>query len=261
MPESVTSVDPTNPYLATREWLEGPLGQALLAQETRLVEEALNGLFGQECLQLGVWGEPRSFIKYARTQHATCLASPPNVAESEPPSAFGRMHRLPIATDSIDVVILPHTLDFSGRQPEILREVYRVLRSDGHLIVLGFMRGGLWGLRRLVPGAGMPPNTGELVGDRQLADWLKLLDLSIHQRTRYFFRWPLPRRAVADTRIWEERGQRWWPELAACYMLTAQKRLYTLTPMRQRWRARPKVVGGLVEPSTRVSRIPVDDNS
>ncbi len=260
MNESVNSVRPPGNYLATREWLSSPLGKALLAQESRLVEEALNGLFGVECLQLGIWGEPRLFLRHARTQHTACIASPPNAADGEPPSAFGRIHRLPITSDSIDVLILPHTLDFSGRQPEILREVHRVLRSDGHLIVLGFMRGGLWGLRRLIPGAGMPPNTSDLVSESQLADWLTLLDLRIHQRTRYFFKWPLPGKRAETSRVWEERGRRWWPEFAACYMLTAQKRLYTMTPMRQVWRARPKVVGGLVETSSRVSRIPLDPN-
>ena len=170
------------------------------------------------------------------------------------------MHRLPVASDSVDVLILPHTLDFSGRQHEILREVHRVLRSDGHLIVLGFKPGGLWGLRRLIPGAGLPPHTSNLIGDRRLSDWLKLLDLNIHGLTRYFFKWPITGTVVSASGAWEQRGRRWWPELAACYVLAAQKRLYTLTPLKQPWRSRPKVVGGLVEPTTRVSRIRIDQN-
>lgn len=247
-------------FSSTRDWLDAPIGQALLARESRLIEEALDGLFGETCLQLGIWGEPRELLKFARTQQAACIASPPFAAAAEPPSAFGRMHRLPVASDSVDIVILPHTLDFSGRQPEILREVHRILRSDGHLIVLGFMRGGLWGLRRLIPGAGMPPGTDKLVGDGKLSDWLTLLDMRIHRRSTYFFKWPLPGRRGEVSQTWEERGRRWWPELAACYMLMAQKRLHTLTPVRQVWRSKPKVVGGLVEPSTRVSRIRFDRN-
>ncbi len=262
MNESVTSVEHSSPRsdYETRAWLATPLGQALLAQETRLLEEALDGLFGVECLQLGIWGETRTFLRFARTQRTACIANRPNVPAGEPPDAFGRMHRLPIASDSIDVLILPHTLDFSSRQHEILREVHRVLRSDGHLIVLGFKPGGLWGLRRLVPGAGLPPGTNHLISDRQLSDWLKLLDLNIHGVTRYFFKWPITGTQGSHSHIWEQRGRRWWPELAACYMLTAQKRLYTLTPVKQPWRARPKVVGGLVEPSTRVSRVRFDEN-
>lgn len=263
MNESVTSVEKSSrrsDYQATRAWLETPLGRALLAQEARLLEEALDGLFGVDCLQLGIWGEPRTFLRFARTQRTACIANPPNSPNGEPPSAYGRMHRLPVATDSIDVLILPHTLDFSSRQHEVLREVHRVLRSDGHLIVLGFKPGGLWGLRRLIPGAGLPPSTNHLINDRQLSDWLKLLGLNIHGLTRYFFKWPITGTHVSQSQVWEQRGGRWWPELAACYMLTAQKRLHTLTPVNKPWRARPKVVGGLVEPTTRVSRIRFDQN-
>jgi len=259
--KSVTGVGPESAFAATRRWLDSPLGQDLLAQEARIVEEEFEGLFGEQCLQLGAWGEPRAFLRYARTRRSAVLASPPHLLPDERPDAYGRLHRLPVASESIDLVLLPHTLDFSTRQHEILREVHRVLRSDGHLVILGFKPGGLWGLRRLVPGAGLPPNLSNPVGESRLSDWLKLLDVRIHGLTRYFFRWPLSRKRLSDSRVWELRGRRWWPELAACYMLTAQKRVVTLTPVRRPWRSRPKVVGGLIEPSTRVARIRFDENS
>lgn len=252
--------DTATVFEATSRWLQSPLGQLLLTQESRVVEEALDGLFGEECLQLGVWGDPRSFVKFARTQRTACIASVGQVLQDESPSAFGRMHRLPIASDSVDVLILPHTLDFSGRPHEILREVHRVLRSDGQVIILGFKPGGLWGLRRLIPGAGIPPHVHHPISDRRLSDWLKLLDLRIHGMTRYFFRWPLTGKRAPQSPLWEERGRRWWPEFAACYMLTAQKRVFTLTPVRKPWR-QPKVVGGLADTTTRASRIRFDQNS
>ena len=158
-------------------------------------------------------------------------------------------------------MLLPHTLDYSHRPHVILREVHRVLRSDGHLVVLGFKPGGLWGLRRLIPGAGLPPGAVNLIADRRLRDWLQLLDLRIHGSSRYFFRWPLPGNRGTAASQWETRGRRWWPELAACYMLTAQKRISTLTPVRPLWRTSPKVVAGLAEPTTRVARIRFDQNS
>ena len=254
-------VDTSTPFRATRGWLETPLGQQLLSLESRLVEERLDGLFGEQCLQLGLWGEPRTFLRFSRTQRSACIANATNVLENELPSAFGRMHRLPIASDSIDVLILPHTLDFSGRPHEILREVDRVLRFDGHLIILGFKPGGLWGLRRLIPGAGLPPNMHHPIGDRQMSDWLKLLDMHIHGLTRYFFRLPLTRKRASTSRRWERYGRQWWPEIAACYMLSAQKRVLPITPVKKPWLARAKVVGSLVEPTTRVSRIRFDDNS
>lgn len=247
-------------FAAVRRWLETPLGKALQQQEARVAEEALDGLFGEQCLQLGLWGEPRAFLRFARTQRANCISDIDNASDYESPDSFGHLHRLPVASDSIDVVLLPHTLDFTDRPHAILREVHRILRSDGHLVVLGFKPGGLWGLRRMIPGAGLPPAVEGLISDRQLSDWLRLLDLRIHGVSRYFFRWPLPGNKGPSSPDWERRGQRLWPELAACYMLSAQKRLFTMTPVRKPWRARPKVVGSLVEPTTRVARIRFDQN-
>lgn len=234
-----------------KNWLASPLGEALLQQEARVVEEALDGIFGEHCLQLGLWGERRTFLRFTRTQRCSLISA----TEEGEPGAVGELHRLPVESDSIDAVLLPHTLDFSDRQHEILREVDRVLRADGHVVILGFKAGGLWGLRRLIPGAGMPPGAEHLISERRLIDWLKLLDMRVRSSTRYFFRWPLPRRKVSASQAWERRGRTFWPELAACYMLTAQKRVSALTPVRPLWRTQPAVVTGLAEPSARVSRI------
>ncbi len=238
----------------SEEWLQTPLGAALLQQEARVVEEALDGVFGEQCLQLGVWGENRTFLRYTRTQRCSLIAA----SLAQQPSVVGDLHQLPVESDSIDAVLLPHTLDYSDRPHAILREIDRVLRRDGRLIVLGFKPGGLWGLRRLIPGAAIPPGAEHLISERRLKDWLQLLDMRIERSQRYFFRWPLPGNKASSTQNWERRGQAWWPELAACYMLSAQKRVSTLTPVRPIWRRKPKVVAGLAEPTTRASRIRFD---
>ena len=248
-------------FEAVHRWLGSPLGQALQQLEARIVEEAFDGIFGEQCLQIGLWGDPRAFLKFPRTQRTASIADPDNVVGDLRPSAFGQCHLLPVASDSIDAVILPHTLEFSDRPHAILREVQRILRSDGHVVILGFKPGGLWGLRRLIPGAGLPPAVEHLISDRQLSDWLQLLDLRIHQSVRYFFRWPFSGNRGLSSPVWDGRGRRWWPELGACYMLKAQKRLVTLTPVRKPWLARPKAVGGLVNPTTRVTHIHFDRKS
>ena len=243
---------------SVQQWLRTPLGAALVQQESRVVEESFDGIFGEQCLQLGLWGEANTFLKHARTQRTSVIDEAPG---EDGPSAIGQLHRLPVASDSIDCVLLPHVLDYSDRPHAILREVDRVLTAHGHLAILGFKTGGLWGIRRLIPGAGLPPDANQLVSERRLRDWLQLLDLRIHGVTRFFFRWPLPGNRGASSPMWEQRGQRWWPELAACYMLTAQKRVSTLTPVRPLWRRKPKVVAGLAETTNRVSRIRFDQKS
>jgi SAM-dependent methyltransferase len=237
-----------------QEWLQTRLGEALLQQEIRVVEEALDGVFGEQCLQLGLWGENRTFMRFTRTQRCSLIDD----SAAGKPCAVGNMHQLPVETDSIDAVLLPHTLDYSDRPHAVLREVDRVLRSDGRVIILGFKPFGLWGLRRMIPGAGIPPGADHLISERRMKDWLQLLDMRIERSSRYFFRWPLPGNKARAANKWEARGQAWWPELSACYMLSAQKRVSTLTPVRPLWRTNPKVVAGLAEPSTRASRIRFD---
>jgi SAM-dependent methyltransferase len=260
---------------SVRQWLDSPLGEALVRQESRVVEEALDGIFGEQCLQLGLWGEANAFLKHARTQRTCSMdvgaavgaahgrdASPAAEGSlSRPrgaPTIIGQFHNLPVQDDSIDCVILPHVLDYSDRPHAILREVDRVLTAHGHVVILSFKTGGLWGVRRLIPGAGLPPDAQHLVPERRLRDWLQLLDMRIQSTSRYFFRVPLPGVRGPSSPKWEQRGQRWWPELAACYMLTAQKRVSTLTPVKPVWSRKPKVVAGLAETTNRVSRIRFD---
>lgn len=242
---------------SVHDWLQTPLGAALLATEQRIVEEAFDGIFGEQCLQLGVWGDAQTFLKHSRTQRKCLIDQVPG----EGVSTVGQLHNLPVDNDSVDCVLLPHVLDYSDRPHAILREVDRVLTAHGHLAVLGFKPGGFWGLRRLIRGAELPPEAYDLVPERRLRDWLQLLDMHIHGVTRYFFRWPLTGIRRSATTHWESRGQRFWPEFAACYMLTAQKRVSTLTPVRPVWRKKPKVVAGLAETTNRVARIRFDRNS
>ena len=244
MAESPINHDPfpTTPA----EWLKSPLGSALLEQEERLVQETLEDVFGEECVQIGTWGQATQFLRLSRTQRSLLVAEPGNNA-----SVIAEPHQLPIASDSVDSVILPHTLDYTERPHAVLREVHRILRSSGHLILLGFRPGGLWGFRRLVPGAEFPPGAHDLLSDRTLRDWMKLLDMRIHGVTRYFFRWPLLHGAGTKTNVWERRGRTYWPELSACFMIAAQKRVRTMTPVRPMWRKKAKVIGGLVESATR----------
>ena len=259
---------------AVTRWLATPFGDALLQRESRVVEETLDGIFGEQCLQLGQWGEPNLFLRHARTQRKTLLdvgaphgreaSRPAEGGQSRPwgaPAVIGQFHRLPVQDDSIDCVVLPHVLDYSDRPHAILREVGRVLTAHGHVVILGFKTGGLWGVRRLIPGAGLPPEADDLLPERRLRDWLQLLDMRIQSNVRYFFRWPLPMIRGASSSKWETRGQRWWPELAACYMLTAQKRVSPLTPVKPVWRREPKVVAGLAGTTNRVSRIKFDPKS
>ena len=63
----------------------------------------IDGIFGEECLQLGMWGDSRTFVRFTRTQRCSVIAE----AIDGGPSAVGEMHKLPVESDSIDAILLP----------------------------------------------------------------------------------------------------------------------------------------------------------
>ncbi|MEM8548573.1 MAG: class I SAM-dependent methyltransferase [Pseudomonadota bacterium] len=223
-----------------------PLGRRLLNSEYDMLEQALDGVFGEHLLQIGRWGSTRGVLPFARTQRATTVYGP-----GERGHVAADFSQLPFDSDSVDAIVLPHTLDITAAPHDVLREVHRVLRSEGRLILLGFKPFGLWGVRRLWSRRRFPPCVNQVLGDRMLRDWMQLLDLRIEQHERFFFGMPFARMAGGPSSEWEALGRRWFPELAACYLVQARKRVTTLTPIVPRWRHRARVVGGVAEPTLR----------
>jgi SAM-dependent methyltransferase len=230
-------------------WLATPLGRRCLTNEQRLVRRVLDRVFGQDLLQIGSWGPDDAFLRYARTQRVAL------VDESENPDVISRLDRLAIASDSIDVILLPHTLERSESPHAVLREAARVLRPDGCLIALGFLPTGLWGLRHLLARGGYPKGSRHLIRIRRMHDWLKLLSFDVDPAISYCHTFPLERVDRLGSFPRERWAKRWLPMLAGAYLTVARLRAVNLTPIKSGWQApRLHAVGGLVEPSTRVSR-------
>lgn len=219
--------------------------------ESELLGEALEDVFGWELLQVGEWGPSHELLARARTRRQTVLAAG---SFAGLPDILGRPAQLPIVADSIDAIVLPHTLEFAADPYAIVREVDRVLTGEGQLLVLGFRPWSLWGLRARATRAGYPPGMRRLLSERRLRDWLVLLGYEVTATRHYLYcsPWssrvapsggtdPVLRRSVVN------------PFPAGAYLLKARKRLYTATPIRPRFREKSKVLGGLVEPTTRTS--------
>lgn len=228
-------------------WLDTPLGQRCLEVEQGLVRQALEHAFGDQFLQIGLWGGVDTFTRYARTQRTALLDWRPLAAAQ----ILSDTHALAIATGSVDAVLLPHTLELAPSPHALLREVDRVLRADGRIVVLSFNPNGLWGLRQVASPGGYPPGHRRPMLESRLGDWLKLLSFDIDKRTRYCHTVPLERVRRFGTFPREDWARRWMPVLGGGYLLSAQKRVHPMTPVRPLWRRRRlNVVGGLVKPTT-----------
>lgn len=233
---------------ALARWWQDALGSALLGAESELLGEALEDVFGWEFLQVGAWGNARELLAGSRTRRQTIIAA---TKSQVGPDLIGRASQLPIASDSVDAVLLPHTLEFAADPYSIVREADRVLVAEGQLIVMGFRPLSLWGLRARASRYGFPPGMRRVLSEGRVQDWLELLGYEVVVRRRYLYASPWSHPAPSDVSGKILRRGLVNPMPSGAYLLKARKRVYTLTPVRPRFREKTPVLGRLVKPTTR----------
>jgi SAM-dependent methyltransferase len=159
---------------------------------------------------------------------------------------------LPFQANSLDLVVMPHTLELCLDPHATLREVERVLVPEGHVVITGLNPVSLWGwqkrrlalYRRLGLKIKEQEGAGEWIGYWRLRDWLRLLGFEV-QISR-FGCW---RAAVQNSRwlarlAWLDRwGARWWPILGGAYLLVAVKRVPAGRFVGAAWKKTPIKVG------------------
>ena len=136
---------------------------------------------------------------------------------------------MPFASQSLDLIVLPHVLEFSSAPHQVLREVERVLIPEGRLIICGFNPASLWGVRQITgrwSSTPYLPREGEFISLLRLKDWLKLMNLEVS--AGHFGCYAPPCRSekwLQRFNFLEKAGARWWPFLGAVYIIEAVKRV------------------------------------
>ena len=236
------------------QWLETPPGRYLLAWEQAQLDRSVADVFGFHALQLGM--TELEGLRANRMPHRwVALDAQGKLVEAVPAAEVPGdgsadvsndrvavvlrcdFDALPFDSQSLDLVVLPHTLELA-RDPHLaLGEVERVLRPEGRVVILGFNPTSLWGLRqrlgRLLRYIGFSrqkplflPNGGEFLGYWRLRDWLRLLSFEVQGGRFGCYRPPLKTDAWLARYGWTERiGERWWPVLGSVYLLVAVKRV------------------------------------
>ncbi len=234
-----------------QEWLQQSPGQVLLEQEQRCLEQIFPELFGHYLVQLGGGGFDFDLTAVSHFRSHVVL----DTSVQNPPLASyvqADLLYLPILSDTIDAVLMPHTLDFTVDPHQVLREVERVLIPEGRVVILGFNPLSLWGGWRLFnrsPDA--IPWQGHFLGLRRINDWLSLLGFDVEVTRHLMFRPPLWRRKMMmQLECMERVGQRFWPRLSSVYAVQAVKRVSTTTIIKPVWKRKASLLGGRVIGST-----------
>ena len=145
---------------------------------------------------------------------------------------------LPLASDSIDVVVLHHGLDFTDDSHKLLREVTRVLRPGGQMLIIGFNPFSYWGIWKLFKRKISIPWRGRFISRRRLSDWLQLLDLHIDS-VGYGLHFPPLNlsRMLKHAPKMERFGSKIRSPFGGAYFILCVKQVIPVTPILQRWRA------------------------
>ncbi len=222
-----------------QDWFETPLGQYLLEKERAYLDDVTPDIFGFHAVQLGLPGV--DLLRESRIAHRL------RIAPAGTPDLYAKCDELPIATQSVDLVLLPHVLEFASQPHAVLREVDRIMMPEGRLVILGFNPWSLWGLRSAVgPSRGQFPWNGRFVSLLRAKDWLALLGFDVSAGRLAAYAPPFDKEGLRRRfRFMEPAGDRWWAVGGAVYMLQAIKRvrgMRLLTPAWQEKTAREKAL-------------------
>ena len=231
----MVNAQPPGPGAPNADWLATPLGSYLVEQEQRFFDAAVVDLFGYNALQVGL---PQ--VDLLRASRMTLRERAAPIA---PAGLRADYTALPVAANVVDLVVLPHVLEFSLHPHQILREVDRILMPDGHLLISGLNPWSLWGIRRTLAGTGGEfPWQGEYISLLQLKDWLTLLGFEVTAGRMACYAPPCAQQKwLQRCGFMEAAGNRWWPFAGGVYYLQAVKRVVGMRVIQPRWSERPRV--------------------
>jgi len=223
------------------DWLSTPAGVYLRAWETAQFDRVIADIFGYHALQLGTSVIPA--LQSSRIRH--CWVSENQFSSGPLPALLTEDVALPFPDQSLDLVVMPHTLEFSRDPHSCLREVDRVLVPDGRVVMCGFNPLSLWGLRqqraKLYARLGWQddflPAQVDFIASWRLRDWLRLLSFDIEGGCFGAYRPSVQSDKWLQRFAWMEKaGDRWWPIFGSVYFLIAIKRVRGMHLISPRWK-------------------------
>ncbi|HEX7888194.1 MAG TPA: methyltransferase domain-containing protein [Ramlibacter sp.] len=245
-----------------QQWFETPPGRYLLAWERAEFDRAVSDIFGYHALQLGL--PELDALQTNRMPHKWLALSEAEAAEDlVQPDLIADYSALPFEENSLDLVVLPHSLELNVDPHTTLREVERVLVPEGKVVICCLNPASLWGLRqrrahvyhRLGLGELYLPDAGDYIGYWRLRDWLRLLSFEVE--TSSFGCW----RPAFSSEKWLQRfdwmdslGQRWWPIFGSVYFIVAVKRVRGVQSIGPSWKKAQRVARAPVPVANRSHR-------
>lgn len=238
-----------------QQWFESSLGQYLIAHERQYFDQVVANIFGYNAVQIG-WPQ-FDFLQSNRMPFRFSVG-----LEAEA-SLRAAANFLPIQSNSIDLVILPHALEFNANPHQILREVHRILIPEGHVVISGFNPVSLWGACHYLKSTRREfPWNGDFIGLHRLKDWLKLLDFEMAGGRLCCYVPPFKQEKWRRRfQFMEAAGDRWWPISGGVYFLHAIKHMHGMRIIKPEWKNCPEARKKMVTAAQKLNGASVDEPS
>lgn len=141
---------------------------------------------------------------------------------------------LPMQTASVDVCVLPHSLEFSDYPRKLFQEACRMIKPEGLMVIIGFNPYGFWSLPFF---SGLFPKPSHFLSAKILKNWLSLEGFQIESHTSFLFGLPVLRAGQSSENEFIERILPWiFPKWGGAYCLIARAKVLPLSPIRVQWR-------------------------
>lgn len=233
----------TNATVEAATWSNSVCGSYISQLEQRLYDEAVVDIFGFNALQMGA--EHMDLLAQSRVANRYKLMSISQALpqQSSHQTVFCDDDFLPFAEMSVDVLLLPHRLEFSARPHQTLREAARVLMPEGHLLITGFNPMSFWGIKAMrmrltkKKSAIHYPWSGRFIGLARLKDWLSLLGFEVVSQQLVAFVPPVE--SVAWHRrlgFFDRLARKYLNAFGGVYFIVAKKRVVGMTPIKPDWK-------------------------
>lgn len=167
-------------------YYQTPRGKLLKELEVAYLQRSITVSCQQTVLQIGGLGFENEFIDCSLYQYFSVIDAK-KMACQEAKVIQAKSYALPIQSNCVDLIIVPHLLEFDAARFQTFRELERVLKPEGMLIVLNFNP---WSLsvryQFLLDKKFSNSWHGHFISRSRLFDWLKVLNFEVVSKTEFY---------------------------------------------------------------------------
>ncbi|MGZ8166023.1 MAG: class I SAM-dependent methyltransferase [Methylobacter sp.] len=168
-------------------WYQTPRGKLLQQLEADYLQRSITVSCQQIVLQIGGLGWENDFIDCSLYKNYTVLDAK-NVGCNEARKIQAKSYNLPLKSESVDMIIVPHLLEFDANRFQTIREVERVLKPEGIVLVLNFNPWSIWVRYQYVWDKKMADTwRGQFISRSRILDWLKVLNFEVTVSSQFNF--------------------------------------------------------------------------